>query len=106
MVLVHERLAQAAAAHVVAADSADPEAARLFTEVSLSATPASDPEGFVAQVQLLHLRLFGVRVAADGPEVEANTALWWELYAAESTPSAAWRDLLATLLRDPAFLLY
>ena len=105
MVLVHERVAQAAAAYVVEGDqaAADP---RLFTEVALSATPDSDPEGFVAQLQVLHLRLYGNRVAADGPEVQANLALWRELYAAESTPAAAWSDLLSVLFRDPAFLLY
>lgn len=106
MVLVHERVAQAAAAFVVSQDQAHPEAPRLFSEVSLVATPDSDPAGFVSQLQVLHLRIFGVRIAADGPEVEANIALWRELYAAEGTPSAAWQDLLSTLLRDPAFLLY
>jgi hypothetical protein len=104
MVLVHERVAQAAADYVVAADQE--ESPRLFTEVALSATPDSDPEGFTAQIQLLHLRLYGTRVAADGPEVAANTELWRELYAAEGRTDRAWADLLSTLLRDPAFLLY
>ena len=106
MVLVHERLAQAAAAYVVDNDRANPDEAKLFTEVSLAATPDSDPEGFTAQLQLLHLRLFGERIEADGPEMEANLTLWRDLYAAEGSPSAAWRDLLSTLMRDPAFLLY
>lgn len=106
MVLVHERLAQAAAAHVVSHDQENPASPRLFMEGSLAAMPDSNPDGFVLQLQRLHLRLFGARIAADGPEVEANVALWRELYAAEGTPAAAWRDLLATLLRDPAFLLY
>jgi hypothetical protein len=106
MALVQERVAQGAASYVVAHDRDAPHEARLFTQVSLAATPDGDPAGFVAQLQLLHLRLFGHRIAADGPEVEANLALWRELYAAEGTPDAAWSDLLATLLRDPSFLLY
>lgn len=105
-VLVNERVAQAAASAVVAGDLAAPDAARLFTAVSLTATPASDPDGFAAQLQLLHLRLFGDRVAADGPEVQANVALWQELYVAEGSAPRAWSGVLSTLLRDPAFLLY
>ncbi len=106
MLLAFEREAQAAAAYAVAHDLANPDSARLFHHVSLTATPDSDPEGFVDQVQWLHLRLFGARVAADGPEVEANVALWRELYAAEASPARAWADLLSVLFRDPAFLLY
>jgi hypothetical protein len=59
-----------------------------------------------AQVQVLHLRLFGDVVAADGPEVEANLALWSELYALDHDPAAAWAGVLTVLMRDPRFLLY
>ncbi len=104
--LVNERVAQAAASAVVTSDLATPEAARLFTAVSLTATPQSDPAGFAAQLQGLHLRFFGDRVAADGPEVQANLTLWQELYAAEGSAPRAWSGVLSTLLRDPAFLLY
>ena len=59
-----------------------------------------------AQIQDLHLRIFGKRVEADGEEVAANLALWEELYAISSDQQAAWSGLLSALLRDPDFLLY
>lgn len=106
LVLVQERLAEAAAHHVVQADRADPEHARLFTEVGFVETPASDRDAMVRQIQALHLRVFGTRVAADGPEVEANLELWQELYDLGHDPAEAWAGLLAVLLRDPTFLWY
>ncbi len=106
MVLVHERLAQAAAWYVVNEDRTNPSEARLFTEVGVTTTPTSDPEAMAAQVQLLHLRLFGKRIAADGEEVAANLALWSDLYDVDGDPAAAWAGVLSVLLRDPEFLLY
>ena len=106
MLLVHERLTQAAAASVVQADKADRDGARLFTEVSFMETPETDRDPMVAQIQALHWRLFGDRVDADGQEVEANIELWTELYEAEGSTSAAWAGLLSVLLRDPDFLYY
>lgn len=106
LLLVVERLSQGAADHVVDHDRQDPDAARLFTEVRFVETPATDLDAMVAQLQVLHLRLFGDVVAADGPEVAANLALWSELYALEHDPAAAWAGVLSVLLRDPRFLLY
>ncbi len=106
MALVLERVSQAAASHVVEADQANPSAPRLFTEVALTATPQSDPEGFARQVQALHLRIYGKRVAADGAEVAANAALWTDLYTLEGSGPRAWAGLLSVLLRDPDFLFY
>ncbi len=105
-VLVQARVSQAAAWHVAAADRADPAAARLFTVIDFTETPQSDRDTMVAQVQALHLRLYGVHIAADGPEVEANLALWEDLYDAEGDREAAWAGLLSVLLRDPQFLFY
>ena len=59
-----------------------------------------------AQVQRLHLRLFGRRVASDGPEVEANLELWEDLYDVSLTVEDAWAGVLTVLLRDPDFLFY
>jgi len=42
----------------------------------------------------------------DGEEVEANLALWQELYAINRDADEAWAGLLTALLRDPDFLLY
>ena len=60
----------------------------------------------VAQIQRLHLRIFGTRVEADGPEVEANLELWSDLYEVSLTIEDAWAGLLTVLLRDPDFLFY
>ena len=45
-------------------------------------------------------------MAADGPEVAANTDLWNELYATEGDPYLAWAGILCALMRDPDFILY
>lgn len=105
MVLVQERLAEGAAWYVTEQDkgSDDPE---LFVYIGFSETPATDRESMVAQIQHLHLRVFGTRIAEDGPEVEANLALWEELYAVDGDPQSAWAGLLSVLLRDPRFLVY
>lgn len=106
MVLVQERLAEGAARHVVTHDRQHPEAPTLFTRVRFAETPSSNREVMAAQIQDLHLRLFGDVVAADGPEVTANLELWSELYAIDHSPAEAWVGLLSVLLRDPLFLVY
>lgn len=106
LLLVQERLAEASADFVVAHDAADRANARLFTEIDFTETPDTARDAMVAQIQRLHLRLFGNRVAADGQEVEANLGLWSDLYAIDSDPTRAWAGLLSALLRDPDFLLY
>lgn len=100
LVLVQERLAEAAASYVVAEA---PE--RLFT-VDFAATPETDRDAMVAQIQDLHLRVLGDRVAADGEEVAAALDLWSELHTVERDGGAAWAGVLSALLRDPDFLFY
>ena len=106
LVLVQERYAQAASNYAVAWDRDNPEEARLFTEVDFHETPQTGKAQMVAQVQALHLRLFGHRVDADGPEVLANLELWEDLYEVSLTVEDAWAGLLTVLLRDPDFLFY
>lgn len=106
LLLVVERLAEAAAEHVVVADAADPAGARLFRYVDFTETPQTDRAAMAEQIRHLHVRVFGRTVAADGPEVEANLLLWSELYAVDADPLTAWSGLLSALLRDPDFLLY
>jgi hypothetical protein len=100
LVLVQERLAEAAAAWVVAN-----EPDRLFT-VDFTETPETDRDAMIAQIQSLHLRLFGHRVSADGDEVAAGLELWQSIYAVERDPEGAWIGVLSALLRDPDLLLY
>jgi hypothetical protein len=105
MVLVQERLAQAAASYALDHDSDRPLEERLF-QVSLMSTPDTDLEAMVEEIQWLHLRILGARIEANGPEVEANLALWEDIYSAEADPRAAWMAVLTVLLRDPTFLFY
>jgi hypothetical protein len=106
LVLVQERYAQAAANHVVVHDRDNPEQSRLFHEIDFHETPKNGKAQMVAQIQSLHLRLFGHRVSADGPEVAANLQLWEDLYEVSLTNEEAWAGLLTVLLRDPDFLFY
>jgi hypothetical protein len=106
LVLVQERYAQAASNYVVAWDRDHPEEARLFSEVDFHETPKTGEEEMVRQIQALHLRLFGHRIEADGPEVVANLELWEDLYEVSLTVEDAWAGLLTVLLRDPDFLFY
>lgn len=100
LLLVQERLAEAAAWYVV---QTEPE--RLFT-IDFATTPDSDPAAMVAQIQSLHWRIFGRRVSAEGQEVAAGLELWQDLYAIERNGASAWAGLLSALLRDPDFLIY
>ncbi len=108
LLLVQERLAEAAAWHVTVSDleAASPADRRLFTEVTLEEDLDTDRAAMVAQVRHLHRRIFGRDVAADGPEVAANLDLWAELYALDGSAPGAWAGLLTALLRDPDLLLY
>lgn len=106
LLLVQERFAEAASDYVVANDAADRENARLFTRIDFTELPDTNRDAMVAQLQELHLRLFANRIAADGPEIEANLGLWSDLYGVDHDPSRAWAGVLSALLRDPDFLLY
>jgi len=108
IVLVNERLAEAAAAYVIESDYfiEQLEDRRLFTEVNFTETIDSDRAVIVAQIQALHLRIFGKRVEDGGEEVAANLELIETLYEIEGSMPAAWGGLLSALLRDPDFLLY
>lgn len=98
MVLVQERLAEAAAWYTT---QVEPD--RLFHGLNLTDT---DEPTLVMGLQHLHLRLFARRVTADGEEVAAGLALWRELHAIERDPKAAWAGVLSVLLRDPAMVIY
>jgi hypothetical protein len=99
MVLVQERLAEAAAAYVAANDHADPTEARLLTAEDFTATSASD-----TRLQALVLRI----LSRDATEDELTTLrdLWATLYATEGSAESAWAGVLATLFRHPDFLVY
>jgi hypothetical protein len=106
-VMVQARLAEAASGYAVDQDQAVPQAdRRLFTGIDFTETPDTNKAAMVAQLQALHLRFYGHHVAADGPEVQANLDLWFQLYAYDHDPVTAWRGLLSALLRDPDLIFY
>jgi hypothetical protein len=107
LVLVQQRLAEAASDHAVENERNEAASSRrLFTEIGFTETPESDGEKMRRQIRLLHQRVLGNVVEEDGPEVEANLELWQSLYAVSDDPAEAWKGLLYALLRDPDFLFY
>ena len=105
MLLVQERLAQTSAWYVTTNDSQSDEPL-LFSSIDFHETPTSSKDRMVAQIQDLHFRIFGQRVTEDSPEVEANLALWSDLFAVDGSSVNAWAGLLSVLFRDPEFLTY
>jgi len=107
LVLVQQRLAEAASDYSVEKERTEEMASRrLFTVIGFTETPDSDEEKMRKQIRLLHQRVLGNVVEDDGPEVEANLELWKNLYAVSGDPAEAWKGLLYALLRDPDFLFY
>jgi hypothetical protein len=91
--LVQRRLAEYAAPVIVAADLALPaEARRLLPDTT-------DP---AAALVALHFRLFGERLAADNPELQALLAV----HALGDDPQSAWTGVVVALFRSPRFLFY
>jgi len=109
LMLVHERLAQAAASYVVANDLAlDREGdAKLLSAV----TRADRPEGagaelFDAQIRHIYLVVTGRPLAEDSPDPAALVDLWKQIYSVDASPVAAWTGVLSAILRDPAVITY
>jgi len=96
IVLVQERLAQAAAEHVVLSQEHE-----LFDIAS-----PHTPDRFEKQVVAWHWLLYGTRVEEDGPELTAARELWDALYELHGDAPAAWSGLLSAYLRDPELLFY
>ena len=108
LLFVQERLAQAAALTVAAADL-DPNRtgeARLLRYVTVEDTPDSNPDAFDAQIRYLYLRITGHALADTASEPADLVTLWKELYSAEASPTVAWAGVLSAVLRDPSVLTY
>ena len=107
MVLVQERVAQAAAWHAASREASMMALDRpLFGAIDFTETPDTNAAPMVAQVQSLHRRIFGRTPAAGSPEVTEALALWSDLYAIEHTAVDAWAGVLSVLLRDPDLIFY
>jgi hypothetical protein len=107
-VFVQERLAYAAAWHVVQHDF-NPERegeAKLLKYVAWDATPDSDPEGFETQMAELYRDITGVPLPEDAEEPAALVTLWRQLHSVEGSSEKAWAGVISAVLRDPAVLTY
>jgi hypothetical protein len=107
-VLVQQRLAESAAAHVVLHDQASPGARTLFdADLTFTETPATDRDRMAAQIARLHRRILSRTVAVDGPEVESLLGLWTAVADASAQDEvAAWSAVVTALLRDPDLVMY
>ena len=106
LVLVQERLAEAAAWYAVTRDLEGAVGEGQLLTIDPAATPETDRAAMVTQIQTLHRLIYGTAIAADGEEVTANLELWADLYAVERDTVDAWAGLVAVLLRDPDLLFY
>jgi hypothetical protein len=106
LVLVQERLAEAAAWYAVTRDLEGAVGEGQLLTIDPAVTPETDRAAMVAQIQRLHRLIFGTVIDADGEEVTANLELWADLYAVERDTEDAWAGLVAVLLRDPDLLFY
>jgi hypothetical protein len=107
MVLVQERLAQAAAAYAVQQDieaAASGGTPRIFTEVNPAVDPSMDAEATEKQLQKLNLLVLSREATAE--ELADQLELLKGLFEDEGTGAGAWAGLLSVLMRDPEFILY
>jgi hypothetical protein len=108
IVLIQERLAQAAA-HAVAESDLDPnrtEPALLLRYVTIDDTPQSAAPAFDAQIRALYLEVTGIPLPDTATEPARLTALWDQLYSVDASPVSAWSGVLSVILRDPRVIFY
>jgi len=109
LLLVHERLATAAAAHVVANDLAvDREGdARLLTAVTREDVPDGPGANlFEDQIRYLYLTVTGIPLPEDSEDPARLVELWKQIYSVDASPVAAWTGVVTAVLRDPAVITY
>ncbi|MCB9689946.1 MAG: DUF1549 domain-containing protein [Alphaproteobacteria bacterium] len=105
-VLVEQRLAETAARFVVEHDAASPDRI-LLADIDFTERPdGPGRERMVAQLQHLHRRILGRRVAMDAPEVEHDLQVWEAAMTTSGDPSLAWATVLTLLFLDPDFVTY
>lgn len=117
LVLVQERLAQAASWHLAAHDlDRDRQGeARLLRFITRDDRPETEREAFKTQIEQLYLDVLGVPLDApegpegepgEPPEVEELIALWKRLFSLDARPEAAWAGVVSVVLRDPMLIFY
>ena len=97
------RLAEEAAAHVVAEDMALPPAKRRLLRELVS----DPPEGVIGiQAQALHQRILGQTLPDADPDLESTLTLWQTVYDRSSDADRAWATVIAAMLQSPDRVLY
>ena len=101
--LVHSRLAELAADHVLSSA----EQAHLFDVVDPSLPLSSVLEAELReQLVSLHRSVLTQQRSPQAAIIDAELALLYELEALEVDPVQAWKGVLMALFRDPEFILY
>lgn len=106
LALVHQRVAEGAAAHAVAQDAAASAGKRVWMVAVDPDDPKPSEPAIRAQLVAFHLRLHGVAPPDDDPEIDELVEVWREVLAVEGEPRLAWGGALSVLLRDPELLYY
>lgn len=105
LILVQQRLAEAAAAYAIERERDLPMGERrLFRE--LNPTEEGTEELAILQLVALRLRVLGQRVDPEGEVIAEDLALYRALLQSEGSPDLAWQGVLTALLRSPDLLLY
>ena len=99
--LVVKRAAEAAAHYAVETELNQAGSRRLFKSVGLLDRPGGSI--FDGELRSLHIRMFGR--PADEEWITAIGDLWSSV-ADENGADSAWKTVISTMLRDPAFLSY
>ncbi len=99
--LVVKRAAEAAAHHAVERELNQSGARRLLKSVGLLDRPGDSV--FDGELRSLHVRMYGQ--PADDEWLAAIGELWSSVFR-ESGADTAWKTVLGTMMRDPAFLTY
>ena len=108
LVLIHERLAQAAAWYVAQhdLDSGRKTEAKLLRFVSIDDTPDNNPKAFDQQIRHLYLTITGYPLAEDAREPAQLVEVWKSLHSVEASPTLAWAGVISAVLRDPTVIFY
>jgi len=108
MVLIQERIAQAAGWHVAQNDLQieTPEDRILLKYINLTDTPETHAEAFDYQIRDLYLQLTGVALDPEATEPADLQVLWKQIYSMHNSSEAAWAGIVSVVLRDPLVLFY
>jgi hypothetical protein len=104
--LVNKRLAESAAAFVVANDLNEPTTARLLTSIDGTEDPVDDKAVILEQIVQLHARILSERLSPDDPRIVEEYELYREISDETQTTRIGWTAIISLLLRDPAFVSY